>query len=234
MESTHQFVHLYQHLCSLNVVYVERRYLCETSIINLGFEKDLLPSQDSNLQPSSKQLSSHLKEARDKGALLASFQNFYCQCNHSKKLLPTARDTFLQCLPIGSADGKKKHQFPLAMVRLVIKEHIIRDRLIKEKHTNVLLPVLCDMEAFRHGGPKKRNTLCVGLGLVRSGGGGRRGSVPGQRECELMLIKEANSASLSVQILLGVSVSLRVNMFLSCQDEKGTLRNKSFMTRFIG
>lgn len=46
------------------------------------------------------------------------------------------------------------------------------------------------------------------------------------KECELMLIMRVNSASLFVRILLGVSVSLRINMFLSCQDEEGTLGMK--------
>lgn len=46
------------------------------------------------------------------------------------------------------------------------------------------------------------------------------------KEYELMLVMRVNSASLFVQILLGVSVSLRINMFLSCQDEEGTLGMK--------
>lgn len=54
--------------------------------------------------------------------------------------------------------------------RLVVTENIIKDRLIKEKHTTLLLSILCDMDAFRHE-QKEENT--VGLGLVRSGGESR-------------------------------------------------------------
>lgn len=65
---------------------------------------------------------------------------------------------------------------------------------------------------------------------MRSGGESR--GVQGSRGVclnkvyELMLVMRANSANLFVQILLGVSVSLRINMFLSCQDEEGTLGMK--------
>lgn len=52
--------------------------------------------------------------------------------------------------------------------RLVVKEHKTKDRLIKEKNTNLLLPILCDMDAFRHEEEKEEKT--VGLGLMRSGG----------------------------------------------------------------
>jgi hypothetical protein len=36
-----------------------------------------------------------------------------------------------------------------------------------------------------------------------------------------------NSASQSAQILLGCSVSLRINKFLSCQDEEGSVGMKA-------
>lgn len=56
-------------------MYVERRYLRESRLKNLGFEKDLLYRHKILIHSLlTKQLSSHLKEAHDKGALWASFQ----------------------------------------------------------------------------------------------------------------------------------------------------------------
>lgn len=75
-----------------------------------------------------------------------------------------ARGTFLQYPPIGSAE-KKNQCFILCAARHMIKEYIIKGRLIEEKHTNLLLPILCDMEAFGHEEPKEEQNL----GLMESG-----------------------------------------------------------------
>jgi hypothetical protein len=71
------------------------------------------------------------------------------------------RDTFLQLLPTGSVEEKRLY-FPSPTAKFNGEASITRDCLTKEKPMQIyLLPVLCNMGAFRNEDPKKQGTPCI-------------------------------------------------------------------------